>query len=215
MRILASIQHPCIIGYKEAFLENEKYLCIVMDFADDGDLFQKISKYKKNSDVFTEEQVWRIAIAAVAGLKRLHELKVFHRDIKSANVFLDKDGTARLGDMNVSKVAKAGFLYTQTGTPYYASPEVWNDKPYNSKSDIWSLGCVLYESLALHPPFRASNMNELFKRVVKGSFDDPPSMYSRDLKRLIKSMVTVQPDLRPSCSQILQSREVSKAIRQF
>ena len=83
-----------------------------MDFADDGDLFQKISKYKKNSDVFTEEQVWRIAIAAVAGLKRLHELKVFHRDIKSANVFLDKDGTARLGDMNVSKVAKAGFLYT-------------------------------------------------------------------------------------------------------
>ena len=112
MRILASIQHPCIIGYKEAFLENEKYLCIVMDFADDGDLFQKISKYKKNSDVFTEEQVWRIAIAAVAGLKRLHELKVFHRDIKSANVFLDKDGTARLGDMNVSKVAKAGFLYT-------------------------------------------------------------------------------------------------------
>ena len=200
MRILASIQHPCIIGYKEAFLENEKYLCIVMDFADDGDLFQKISKYKKNSDVFTEEQVWRIAIAAVAGLKRLHELKVFHRDIKSANVFLDKDGTARLGDMNVSKVAKAGFLYTQTGTPYYASPEVWNDKPYNSKSDIWSLGCVLYESLALHPPFRASNMNELFKRVVKGSFDDPPSMYSRDLKRLIKSMVTVQPDLRPSCS---------------
>ena len=117
--------------------------------------------------------------------------------------------------MNVSKVAKAGFLYTQTGTPYYASPEVWNDKPYNSKSDIWSLGCVLYESLTLHPPFRAQNMNDLYKRVVKGAFDDPPSSYSRDLKRLIKSMITVQPDLRPSATQILESREVAKAIRYF
>ncbi len=134
----------------------------------------------------------------MSGLKKLHELKVFHRDIKSANLFLEKDGTTRLGDMNVSKVAKAGFLYTQTGTPYYASPEVWNDKPYNSKSDIWSLGCVLYETLTLHPPFRAQNMNDLYKRVVKGVYDDPPSLYSRDLKRLIKSMITVIPDLRPS-----------------
>ena len=147
--------------------------------------------------------MWRITIGAVCGLKKLHELKVFHRDIKSANLFLEDDGGARLGDMNVSKVAKAGFLYTQTGTPYYASPEVWNDKPYNSKSDIWSLGCVLYETLTLHPPFRAANMNDLYKRVVKGVFEDPPNIYSRDLKRLIKSMITVQPDLRPSALQIL------------
>ena len=147
---------------------------------------------------FSEEQVWLILIGAVAGLKKLHDLKIFHRDIKSANLFLEQDGAVRLGDMNVSKVAKAGFLYTQTGTPYYASPEVWNDKPYNSKSDIWSLGCVLYESLTLVPPFRAQNMNDLYKKVVKGVFDDPPSVYSRDLKRLIKSMLTVQPDLRPN-----------------
>ena len=83
-----------------------------MDFANDGDLFQKIGKYKKSRHTFTEEQVWRIAIGVVAGLKRLHDLKVLHRDIKSANVFLDKNGVARLGDMNVSKVAKAGYLYT-------------------------------------------------------------------------------------------------------
>ena len=186
-----------------------------MDFANDGDLFQKITKMKKTQQQFQEEQVWKIVIGAVSGLKKLHELKVFHRDIKSVNLFLERDGGALLGDMNVSKVAKAGFLYTQTGTPYYASPEVWNDKPYNSKSDIWSLGCVLYETLTLHPPFRAANMNDLYKRVVKGVFDDPPNLYSRDLKRLIKSMITVQPDLRPSANQILQSREVAKAIKYF
>jgi len=94
----------------------------------------------------------------VRGLKALHDLKIFHRDLKTANIFLMKDGTCKLGDMNVSKVAKKGLLYTQTGTPYYASPEVWGDKPYDHKSDIWSLGCVLYESVTLKPPFRAEDM---------------------------------------------------------
>ena len=91
-----------------------------------------------------------------------------HRDMKSANVFLNKNGEPKLGDLNVSKVAKKGLLYTQTGTPYYASPEVWRDMPYGIKSDIWSLGCVVYEMCQLKPPFRASNMNGLYKRVLRG-----------------------------------------------
>jgi NIMA (never in mitosis gene a)-related kinase 1/4/5 len=170
-----------------------------MDFASDGDLFQKITYYRKNKLTFTEQQVWSVVLGAVSGLAKLHEMNIFHRDIKSANIFLNKDGIALLGDLNVSKLAKEGLLYTQTGTPYYASPEVWNDTPYNSKSDIWSLGCVLYETLTLYPPFRASDMNALYKRVVKGHYDDPPEIYSRDLKRLINSMIMVKPDLRPSC----------------
>lgn len=72
--------------------------------------------------------------------------------------------------MNVSKVAKKGLLYTQTGTPYYASPEVWKDQPYDSKSDVWSLGCVVYEMAALKPPFRAEDMEGLYKRVIRGIY---------------------------------------------
>ena len=216
VRILASIQHPSIVGYKEAFLESsENMLCIVMDFADDGDLYQKIQKCRKEKKMLMEDEIWRIIVGTVSGLQKLHDLNIFHRDIKSANVFLDKTGEARLGDLNVSKVAKAGILYTQTGTPYYASPEVWNDTPYSSQSDIWSLGCVFYESLALLPPFRASDMNALYKKVVKGVYEEPPSVYSNDLKRLIGMMINVRPDMRPTCAQILQSKEVQRNIKTY
>lgn len=68
----------------------------------------------------------------------------------------------------MSKLAKGAMLHTQTGTPYYASPEVWKDQPYNEKSDIWSAGCVLYEMAALKPPFTANDMAELYKKVIRG-----------------------------------------------
>ena len=110
----------------------------------------------------------------ITGLKALHDLKVCHRDIKCANIFLNSKGEIKLGDFNVSKVAKRGMLYTQTGTPYYASPEVWKDEPYDVKSDIWSLGCVLYEMITLHPPFRADDMQGLFKKVLRGHYPRIP-----------------------------------------
>ena len=80
---------------------------------------------------------------------------------------LSKDKSlAKVGDMNVSKVVKQNkFLSTQTGTPFYASPEVWNDQPYDQKSDIWSLGCMIYELCALKPPFKAKNMSILYNKV--------------------------------------------------
>ena len=98
--------------------------------------------------------------------------------MKSANIFLYRDMQAKLGDLNVSKIVKKGLSYTQTGTPYYASPEVWRDMPYDSKSDIWSLGCVLYEMTSLKPPFRADDMEGLYKKVIRGFYPKIPSTYS-------------------------------------
>ena len=94
--------------------------------------------------------------------QRSKSIHVVFVTVQSANVFLNRDETIKLGDMNVSKLSdKRGLNYTQTGTPYYASPEVWRDEPYDKKSDIWSLGCVLYETVTLQPPFRASDMQGL------------------------------------------------------
>jgi NIMA (never in mitosis gene a)-related kinase len=122
-------------------------------------------------------------------LQTLHDLKIVHRDIKCANLFLTKEGILKLGDLNVSKVAKKGMLQTQTGTPYYASPEVWKDKPYDLKSDIWSVGCVLYELTTLNPPFRANDMQGLYKKIIQGVYPPIASQYSSDLSQMIKSLL--------------------------
>jgi len=144
------------------------------------------------------------------GLRALHDINIFHRDLKSANIFLNKNGEAKLGDMNVSKVAKKGLLYTQTGTPYYASPEVWRDQPYDSKSDIWSLGCVFYESVTLKPPFRADDMAGLYKKVLRGVYPKIPQHFSKELNQTIKQLLNVDPAARPSCEQILQMPIIKK-----
>jgi NIMA (never in mitosis gene a)-related kinase len=112
---------------------------------------------------------------------------------------LTLEGDAKLGDLNVSKVAKQGLLHTQTGTPYYASPEVWRDLPYDAKSDVWSLGCAFYEAAALRPPFLASGLQELYKKVMAGVYPELPAQYSSDLGTVLKSLLQQRPQDRPSC----------------
>lgn len=101
------------------------------ELVDNGDLAQKIELAKKTGQKFAEKFIWSVFLQAAAGLRELHSMKVAHRDVKPANIFLCKDGTVKLADMNVSKVVKRDMLRTQTGTPMYASPEVWDTLPYD------------------------------------------------------------------------------------
>ena len=216
VRILASVKSNYVISYKEAFFdEKDSTLGIVMEYADKGDLYQRIIEHKKTAKFFEESEIWKIFIQLVKGLKALHDLKILHRDLKSANVFLCSDGTVKLGDLNVSKVARRGLGYTQTGTPYYASPEVWKDQPYDNKSDIWSLGCVLYEMITLKPPFRAENMEGLFHKVIKGQINKIPERFSDDLFSIVKLLLQVNSENRPSCDRILKNAIVKKRIEYF
>ena len=216
VRILASVRSPFVISYKEAFIEEEsETLCIVMEYADKGDLYQKIVHLKKIGCLIEEIDAWKILIQMTRGLKSLHDLKILHRDLKSANIFLFSDGTAKIGDLNVSKVARKGLGYTQTGTPYYASPEVWEEKPYDNKSDIWSLGCVAYEMLTLHPPFRAKDMEQLYNTVIKGQYKKVGSKYSQDMNDIIDFLLKVNPKDRPSCDEILKHPVIKKRLEFF
>jgi len=215
IRILASIDHPAIVGYKEAFIdETDDTLCIVMEFLAGGDLYQKISECRKKRALIPEKLIWRYLAQLASGLRHLHAMKIVHRDLKSANVFLSEDlRQIKLGDLNVSKVVKNRLVYTQTGTPYYASPEVWRDEPYDVKSDIWSLGCVLYEMCNRCPPFNGRKMEELYQKVQKGIFERVATVYSEDLNQIVSSCLKVTPLLRPTCDEILDNPAVKAHTR--
>ena len=216
IRILASIKDKNVISYKEAFFdEKDSSLGIVMEYADKGDLFQVITERKKTKDYFDEQEIWKTFVQLLKGLKSLHDLNILHRDIKSANVFLFEGGICKLGDLNVSKVARKGLGYTQTGTPYYASPEVWEEQPYDSKSDVWSLGCVIYEMATLRPPFQAQSMEELYKKVMRGIYPKISSKYSEDLSDVLKLMIQVEVGARPSCDELLKMPMIYKRIEFF
>jgi len=216
VRILASVKSPFVISYKEAFIEDEtETLCIVMEYADKGDLYQKIVHFKKIGCLIEEIDAWKIFIQMTRGLKSLHDLKILHRDLKAANIFLFSDGTAKIGDLNVSKVARRGVGYTQTGTPYYASPEVWKEEVYDNKSDIWSLGCVTYEMLTLHPPFRGKDMEDLYNKVIKGQYKRIGKNYSEDMNEIINFLLKVNPKDRPNCDEILKHPIVKKRLEFF
>ena len=217
VRILASINHPNVIGYKEAFWDEKgSSLNIVMEYADDGDLESKIVQMRKEGGMFNESLIWSYSIQMIEGLKALHDKKIMHRDIKSANIFLVKDKhQCKLGDMNVSKVIKEKVLRTQTGTPYYASPEVWKDEPYSYKSDLWSIGCVIYELCALRPPFKGKNLDELYGNVCKGNIERISHIYSDDLWKMIMMLLQVDVKKRVDCNEFLDSKLIMKKIKEM
>jgi len=204
IRILASLNHPNIIGYKEAFYDNNSQtLNIVMEYADDGDIESKISNNKLNKLSFQENTIWNILIQILQGLKYLHHNNIIHRDLKSANIFLMKNGLIKIGDLNVSKFSKIGSANTHTGTPYYSSPEIWTEQSYNYKTDIWSVGCIIYEMCNLLPPFRGTSLINLFNNIQKGVYKPVNKIYSKDLCKVISKMLIVDPEKRPSCDQLL------------
>jgi NIMA (never in mitosis gene a)-related kinase len=206
IRVLASINSKYIVNYKEAFLDTkDSTLCLVMEYADRGDLSKRIQEQKKRGKYFNERDIWKVFIQLVKGLKSLHDLNILHRDIKSSNIFLFSDGTAKLGDLNVCKIlSKNKLSTTQAGTPSFAAPEVWMEKPYGLKSDIWSLGCVLYEIVTLQCPFQGSNVVELNNKILIGAFKPIPKKYSNDLSYIIEHMIKYEPEKRISCEQILE-----------
>ena len=212
IRILASLNHPNIIGYKEAFYdENSRTLNIIMEYADDGDINHKIQENLKRRLQFEESQVWEWIIQLLKGLKYLHDNKIMHRDLKCANIFLMKNGLVKIGDLNVSKITKSNMARTQTGTPYYIAPEIWKDKPYDYKCDIWSLGCIIYEICTSRPPFRGTSLAELGNNILRGYYL-PFSGFSNDIKNLIAKMLIVDPNKRASINELLNSEIIKRKI---
>ncbi|XP_074678938.1 serine/threonine-protein kinase Nek1 isoform X8 [Strix aluco] len=212
--VLANMKHPNIVLYRESFEENG-CLYIVMDYCEGGDLFKKINAQK--GILFSEDQILDWFVQICLALKHIHDRKILHRDIKSQNIFLTKDGTIQLGDFGIARVlnSTAELARTCIGTPYYLSPEICQNKPYNNKSDIWALGCVLYEMCTLKHAFEAGNMKNLVLKIISGPFPPVSMHYSYDLRNLLSQLFKRNPRNRPSVNSILEKNFIAKRVEKF
>ncbi|NXT97373.1 NEK3 kinase, partial [Buphagus erythrorhynchus] len=210
--LLAKMKHPNVVAFKESF-EADGHLYIVMEYCDDGDLMQKIKH--QGGNLFPEDMILHWFVQMCLAVKHIHDKRVLHRDIKSKNVFLTQSGKVKLGDFGSARLLAHPMSYacTYVGTPYYVPPEIWESLPYNNKSDIWSLGCILYELCTLKHPFQAKSWKHLILKICKGSYDPLPSHYSYELHYLIKQMFKRNPHNRPSASTILARGCLSKLVK--
>ena len=216
-QILGKLDHPNIIKLLEVFdsKKPKHALNIVTEYADGGDLSEKIKS--QNKKPFTESEILNYFTQICLALKHIHEKKIIHRDLKSSNIFLMKNGLIKLGDFGISK----GFqntmekAKTMVGTPYYLSPEILENKPYDAKSDIWSLGVLLYEMMTFKMPFSANSFPILVVKILRGNYTPPPTIYSKDLREIIEKCLIVDYRKRPTIQQILNFPIIQNRIKLF
>jgi len=184
IKILSQLDNPFIVKLYEVFSLNsngelskddnendeEKIMCLVLELCENGDLNDKIKEKKQKNEKFSENEILSYFYEILQGLFYLHKNRVIHRDLKTLNIFLTENNHIKIGDFGVSKklINNNIYAYTFVGTPYYLSPEICQNKPYDEKSDVWSLGVVLYELITLNKPFDSESQMGLFMKILKG-----------------------------------------------
>ncbi|XP_031603625.1 serine/threonine-protein kinase Nek4 isoform X1 [Oreochromis aureus] len=214
-QLLSQLRHPNIVTYKESWEGDDCQLYIVMGFCEGGDLYHRLKQQK--GELLPERQVVEWFVQIAMALQYLHERNILHRDLKTQNIFLTKTNIIKVGDLGIARVLENqnDMASTLIGTPYYMSPELFSNKPYNHKSDVWALGCCVYEMSTLKHAFNAKDMNSLVYRIVEGKLPQMPSKYEPQLGDLIKSMLSKRPEDRPDVKLILRQPYIKRQIAMF
>ena len=209
VNLLESLRHPNIINYLDSFIE-ENELLIAIEWAEKGDLKKVIKRAQADELPIEELKIWEYMSQIASALKHMQEKRIMHRDLKPANIFITADGVLKLGDLGLGRYLSSQTIeaFSRVGTPLYMSPEVLKGSGYDWKSDVWSLGCVVYELACLRSPFRNDDtkmsLYDLFQTISKGQYPPVGDKYSEELRTIVNSMIQVDPEKRLDIDQVVE-----------
>nr|XP_023476693.1 serine/threonine-protein kinase Nek11 isoform X2 [Equus caballus] len=212
-QLLSKLDHPAIVKFHASFVEQDN-LCIITEYCEGRDLDCKIQEYKEAGKTFPDSQIIEWFVQLLLGVDYMHERRILHRDLKSKNIFL-KNNLLKIGDFGVSRLlmGSCDLATTLTGTPHYMSPEALKHQGYNTKSDIWSLACILYEMCCMNHAFTGSNFLSIVLKIVEGDTPSLPERYPRELNAIMERMLNKNPSLRPSAIEILKIPYIEEQLQ--
>lgn len=211
-KLLSTLDHVHIVKFHDSFVDKESF-CIITEYCEGGDLDDKIKAWKKAGRMFDESLILTWFIQLVLAVKFMHGKKILHRDLKTRNIFL-KRNVIKLGDFGISRIlmGTSDMATTFTGTPYYMSPEVLKHEGYKYKSDIWSMGVVLYELCNLQHAFQGESLMGVMYKIVEGNPPKLSEKYSMELQSLYERMLDKDPVNRPSAGEILRNEYIAEHL---
>ncbi|KDO20417.1 NEK protein kinase [Saprolegnia parasitica CBS 223.65] len=214
--LLAQLDSPFVVQYRESFVEGS-VLHIVMGYCDGGDLAGCIKAQPECGGYFDLSRVLDWFVQMACAIKYLHQRRILHRDLKTSNIFLTRKDIVKLGDFGIARTLNSTMDQAKTvvGTPYYMSPEVCESKPYSYASDIWALGCVLYEICTLKHAFDAPNILMLIVKIIQHDFAPLPACYPPEISDLLKALLDKNPDRRPTIDDILRAPLIVQHMQQL
>ena len=191
---------------------NNNLLYITMPYFKNGDLESEINRRKKSRSLYYQDTIVRYIHQIILGVDYLHNNNIIHRDLKPSNILVTDKYNLKICDFNTSKILEAPKfqdkrLHTQIGTPFYMSPECVDNRKYNFKTDIWSIGCILYELMELNIAFNCNHIGRLLIKIHGGKFNKfkKSQYYASELRDIVRSCINISENTRPTTAELIKN----------